>query len=178
MRSIAAFSTITLLAACSPDRTADRPAAGTDTVIETGRTAASEAPGDTAGVRNELMRLEREYIATATSRDSAAGARLVAADARIQNADGSVQTGAEMVEEVISGAVTFDSASIDSMQVRLLSSEVALVSGIARIRGRARAAGGSKPQEFGGTYRLLNVWQRRGGQWQLVAEAGTALRKR
>jgi ketosteroid isomerase-like protein len=64
------------------------------------------------------------------------------------------------------------------MEVRLLSPEVALVSGIARIRGRSRAAGDRKAQEFSGTYRLLNIWQRPGGRWQLVAEAGTRLRER
>jgi hypothetical protein len=106
MRKIASLVTAALLAACSPNRTADKPAGGTDTVTDIGRRAANQAPADTAGVREELMRLEREYFSTATSRDSAAGARLVAADARIQNADGSVQTGAQMIGEVISGAVT------------------------------------------------------------------------
>jgi ketosteroid isomerase-like protein len=152
---------ITFLASCNRDN----PRAGQTT--ETSR--------DTAGVREEIVRLQHEYLENARTRDSAAAGRLLAGDAIIQNPDGSVQTGAQNMKDLLSGMATYDSLSADSLQVQVLGPGVALVSGRARVRGRAKMPGG-KTQEFSGWYRFMDVWQkRREGQWQVVAEQVTRI---
>jgi hypothetical protein len=163
------LATAALLAGCGTSDRSARDATG-DT-----STAQQTIPTDTAQIAQELVRLEREYVQVETTRDSTAATRLVAPDAIINNPDGTVQTGTQMVSDVSSGVLTFDSLSTDSLQVRVLGPTVALVAGRVRVRGRLKPPGGGAVQDIGGDYRFIDVWKQRGTQWQIVAEQVTRI---
>ena len=135
------------------------------------------SPAGNAGVSTEVLRLEREYLAAAVG-GAPSRPGLVADDAIIHNPDGSVQTGAQMNADTKSGKVVFDSLQAETMDVRVLGPDAALVHGVARVRGRVMPEGGGAAQDIGGRYRFMDVWQRSGGEWRLVAEHATAIHER
>lgn len=132
------------------------------------RPAAAQA--DT-GVIATVRRLQHAYAEAVLRKDSVALRRIEAADAVIVGPDGSVGTGADDIRAVLSGEVVFDSLKVDSLVIRPVG-PVVVVSALSISRARAGTT------DISGTYRLLDVWARRGGQWQVVAEQITPVTRR
>ncbi|GAC1682835.1 MAG: hypothetical protein NVS9B3_00540 [Gemmatimonadaceae bacterium] len=110
-----------------------------------------------------IEKLEHALVTATLRRDSTVLSRLEAPDAMIGNPDGTYANGKADIRTVLSGAVAYDSLTLDSMDVRALGS-TAIVSGRAMVRGHAG------PNDISGAYRFLDVWTRRQGRWRLVAE--------
>jgi uncharacterized protein (TIGR02246 family) len=134
-----------------------------------GDSAASGA--DAAGAMETaatLRRLEIEWADAAVRRDSATLARFEAPDAVFTYPDGATGTSADDIRSIMTGVVIFDSVTIDSVRVRPLGTDAAIVTGRAVNRARMRSSGGQM-QDISGTYRFQDVWQQRDGRWQIRA---------
>ncbi|GAC1683987.1 MAG: hypothetical protein NVS9B3_02040 [Gemmatimonadaceae bacterium] len=117
-----------------------------------------------------IQQLEHDLVAAIVRRDSVTLSRLEAADAMIGAPDGTSGTGSADIKSYLSGAVVYDSLRLDSMEVRSLGAT-------AIVAGRAIARGHAGPTDISGTYHFLDVWTRRGGRWQVVAEQITPVAK-
>jgi uncharacterized protein DUF4440 len=93
----------------------------------------------------------------------------------IQYPDGTVGTGASDVNAAVSGMAQIDASDQDSVRVHLVSPSVALVVYRASIKGNMRATTGTQAQDISGNYRFMDVWRKRGSQWQLVAQQITGI---
>jgi hypothetical protein len=122
-----------------------------------------------------FIRLERGLAKAAVRRDTIALARMEPPNATFHYPDGTTGTGTSDVQGIASGAVTFDSIAVDSMHVRLLSPTVAIVTGRAGLRGRAKPPKGGQAQDLTGQYRFLDVWEKRGNRWQIAASQSTRI---
>lgn len=130
------------------------------------------AAGTDTGAIATVRKLQHTYATAAMRRDSATLKRLEAPDAIMGGPDGTVSTGADDVKSVLSGALAIDSLTVDSLDIR--PAGTAMVASVITtiVRGHAGTV------DIAGSYRILDVWARRGGQWQIVAEQVTPMARR
>lgn len=117
-----------------------------------------------------LAGLIQEWVRALVSRDTAVLNRIIADDYVVTAADGSVLTRAQDLEPVLSGRIVIQSATADSVRVRLFGN-AGVVTGV----GAFLVAAGDRPARLF-RERFTEVFVRRGGRWQVVASASTALR--
>jgi ketosteroid isomerase-like protein len=122
-----------------------------------------------------IKRIEQRYAKATVERDTLVLRRLESPDAVIQYPDGTVGTGASDVNAMVSGMAQIDAYDQDSVRVHLVSPSVAVVVYRASIKGNMRATAGTQAQDISGNYRFMDVWRKRGGQWQLVAQQITGI---
>jgi hypothetical protein len=106
------------------------------------------------------------------ARDTVALARILAADATLVGSDGSVETGAQQHREIVSGTrgdAVFDT---DSTEVPPRA-DGSHGERLQRVRGHCTPPGGQR-RDVNEFVRFLDVWQRIGGRWQIVAEFDTS----
>lgn len=121
--------------------------------------AAGQTP---AGVEQELMRLTDQYVAALKGEDAAALERIWADDLTFINSGGVVQTKAQRLADIRSGANKFDTLDAAERTLRVYG-DAAVMTSLSTIKGQY---GG---QEVSGRFRVTQVWARRGGAWQIVA---------
>jgi ketosteroid isomerase-like protein len=121
-----------------------------------------------AGASDELMKIEHEVLAALLKKDAAAFGKHFADDAVLTTPDGSVQTKAQLVGDVKSGALVLDASTISDMKVQV-HGDAAVVTYITVDKGKY------KGQDISGRFRWMDVFVRRGGVWQLVAGQGTPI---
>jgi len=138
-------------------------------------TAGSAHDEGTAAVVETLRNLQHEYVRATLKRDTLALRRLEPSDATFHYPDGSTGTGKTDLAAVTSGAVMFDSFKVDSLRVRVLAPTVAVVTGHASIRGKAKLGDAGQEQDLSGEFRFIDVWRHRAGQWQIAAEQYTKI---
>jgi ketosteroid isomerase-like protein len=122
-----------------------------------------------------LKRIEQRYAKATVERDTLVLRRLESPDAVIQYPDGTVGTGASDVNAVVSGMAQIEAYDQDSVRVHLVNPTVAVVVYRASVKGNMRATAGTQAQDISGNYRFMDVWRKRGGQWQLVAQQITGI---
>ena len=116
----------------------------------------------------EVMAVEREWTEAHRVTDAATFDRLMADDFVRINSDGSVVHRAEALASFENGKRTWDFAEGAEYDVRVYG-DTALVF----VRWTARGSNNGKPFDY--TARILSVYHRRKGRWQMVAEQSTAL---
>ena len=121
-----------------------------------------------AGVEQMLEKMEHDAVAALLKRDVAGFGKIFADDAVLVTPDGSVQTKAQLVAEVKSGALVLEASAIAEMKVRVYG-DSAVASYITTDKGKY------KGQDISGTYRWTDTFVRRGGKWQIVAGQGTPI---
>jgi ketosteroid isomerase-like protein len=124
-------------------------------------------PAD-AGVEQALMKIENEMMAALLKKDVATFGKHFADDAVLTTPDGAVQTKAQLLGDVKSGALVLESSSITDMKVKA-HGDAAVVTYITTDKGKY------KGQDISGRFRWTDVFVRRGGSWQLVAGQGTPI---
>jgi ketosteroid isomerase-like protein len=144
-------------------------ASGSAMAQESGKESAP-GPKEGAGAEASVMRAWAEYREALTKRDTAKLERIWADDYTFVNGRGMLLTKAERLQNIKSGATQFDSIEDKDRKVRLYG-DTALITG--KVTLKARYSG----QEASGDYRYLNVWVKRGGKWQLVANQITPITK-
>ncbi len=123
-----------------------------------------------AGAEDAVKQAERDWASAVVKKDYAVLDRVLADDLAYTHSDGRLDTKKDLVESLRSGKQTYDAAEHQSMDVRLIGKDVALV----RARLRMTAAAGGKPATPA-NFSALRVYQLRQGRWQLVAHQSARL---
>ena len=123
-----------------------------------------------AGAEDTVKQVERDWASAVVKKDYAVLDRVLADDLAYTHSDGRLDTKKEYIESLRSGKQTYDAADHQSMDVRLIGKDVALV----RARLRMTAAAGGKPATPA-NFSVLRVYQLKGGRWQLVGHQSARL---
>lgn len=129
--------------------------------------AAKPAAADAEAI---LMKMEHDATAALLKKDAAGFGRIFADDAVLTGPDGAVQTKAQLLADVKSGALVLESSEMSDMKVRV-HGDAAVVTYATNDKGTY------KGQDVSGRYRWTDVFVRRGGSWQIVASQGTPVQK-
>ena len=127
--------------------------------------AAAMKPADASA---ELMKMEHDMLAALLKKDAATFGKHFHDDAVLTTPDGSVQTKAQLLGDVKSGALVLESSSISDMKVKV-HGDAAVVTYITTDKGKY------KGQDISGRFRWTDVFVRQGGAWQLLAGQGTPI---
>lgn len=125
----------------------------------------------TAATDKALENRFREYTEALTKRDMATLDRVWAAEYTFINPQGELVTKAQRMENLKSGATEFK--SINPQQEKLqVQGDLAIDIGRVTLQGTKYSG-----QESSGEYRYMNVWMKRQGQWQMLANQITLIKK-
>jgi uncharacterized protein (TIGR02246 family) len=153
MRRILAIAALVIAAApLTLGQTPDKPA----------QPAGEKVGMGAAKAEQELAQLADQYIAALKGKDASALGRLWADDLTFITPGGVVQTKAQRLADIQSGATRFDTLDSAERAFRVYG-DAAVMTTLTTIKGQY---GG---QEASGQYRVTQVWVRRGGGWQIVA---------
>ena len=123
-----------------------------------------------AGPEDSIKQAEKDWAVAVVKKDYAALERVLADDLAYTHSDGRLDTKKDYIESLRSGKQTYDAAEHQSMDVRMIGKDVALV----RARLRMTAASGGKP----GTpanFSVLRVYKLNGGKWQMLGHQSARL---
>ncbi len=129
---------------------------------ERDRKPTGEKVGMAANAEQEVTQLTDQYIAALKGKDAAALERIWADDLTFITLRGDVQTKAQRLADIQSGANRFDSLESTDRTVKVYG-DTAVMTSLTTLKGQY---GG---QEASGRFRVMNVFVRRGGRWQIVA---------
>jgi uncharacterized protein (TIGR02246 family) len=115
-----------------------------------------------AGAEQELTQLADQYTAALKGKDAAALGRLWADDLTFITPGGAVQTKAQRLADIQSGATRFDTLEATDRTFRVYG-DAAVMTTLTTIKGQYSG------QEASGQYRVTQVYVRRDGAWQIVA---------
>jgi ketosteroid isomerase-like protein len=123
-----------------------------------------------AGAEDTVKQAERDWANAVVKKDYAVLDRVLADDLAYTHSDGRLDNKKNYVESLRSGKQTYDAAEHQSIDVRLIGKDVALVR--SRLRMTAAAAGKTAvPANFS----TLRVYQLKNGRWQMVAHQSARL---
>ena len=115
-----------------------------------------------------LMKMERDGAAALMKRDLAGFSAIFAEDVVFTGPDGAVQTKAQLLADVKSGALVIQSTEISDLKVHVFG-ESAVVTYATTDKGKY------KERDISGRYRWTDVFVHRAGKWQIVASQGTPI---
>jgi hypothetical protein len=115
-----------------------------------------------------LMKMERDAATALTKGDLAGFGGIFADDATLVGPDGAVQTKAQLLADVKSGALKIQSTEISDLKVRVFGESAIATYG-------TNDKGKDKERDITGRYRWTDVFLHRGGKWQIVASQGTQI---
>jgi uncharacterized protein (TIGR02246 family) len=137
----------------APAQTPEQPAA---------QKPAAEKVGMAGNAESEVTQLTDRYVAALKAKDAATLQSIWADDLTFINLRGDVQTKAQRLADIQSGANKFDSLEVSERTVKVYG-DAAVMTSLTTLKGQY---GG---REAGGQFRVTNVFVRRGGQWQIVS---------
>jgi ketosteroid isomerase-like protein len=108
-----------------------------------------------------VLDLEDAWAKAVVKRDAATFKRLLA-PGFVYTEDDRVQSGEQLIRDVVAGTDTLTEASNQQLQTRAFDN-VMIVTGWLVMKGQ----GGGKP--FNRRYRFTDTWLKRDGQWQIIA---------
>ena len=123
-----------------------------------------------AGAEDAVKQAERDWASAVVKKDYAVLDRVLADDLAYTHSDGRLDTKKEYIESLRSGKQTYDAAEHQSIDVRLIGKDVALV----RARIRMTAAAGGKPA-VPANFSALRVYQLKNGRWQMLGHQSARL---
>ena len=123
-----------------------------------------------AGAEDSIKQAEKDWASAVVKKDYAVLDRVLADDLAYTHSDGRLDDKKSLVESLKSGKQTYDAAEHQSIDVKLLGKDVALV----RIRVRMTAASGGKPG-VPANFSALRVYQQKNGRWQMVGHQSARL---
>jgi uncharacterized protein (TIGR02246 family) len=115
-----------------------------------------------AAAEQELTQLADQYTAALKGKDAAALGRLWADDLTFITPGGAVQTKAQRLADIQSGATRFDTLEATDRTFRVYG-DAAVMTTLTTVKGQYSG------QAASGQYRVTQVYVRRGGAWQIVA---------
>jgi len=120
------------------------------------------------GTEATLMKMERDAAAALVKGDLAGFGGIFAEDATLTGPDGAVQTKAQLLADLKSGALAIQSSEISDLKVRAFG-ESAIATYMTTDKGKY------KDRDISGRYRWTDIFVHRGGKWQIVAAQGTPI---
>jgi ketosteroid isomerase-like protein len=123
-----------------------------------------------AGAEDMVKQAERDWATAVVKKDYAVLDRVLADDLAYTHSDGRLDTKQALIGSLKSGKQTYDAAEHQSIEVRLVGKDVALV----RARIRMTAAAGGKPA-VPANFSALRVYQLKGGRWQMIGHQSARL---
>ena len=123
-----------------------------------------------AGPEDAIKQAERDWASAVVKKDYAGLERVLADDLAYTHSDGRLDSKKDYIESLRSGKQTYDAAEHQSIDVRMLTKDVALV----RARLRMTAAAGGKPA-VPANFSALRVYHLRNGRWQMVGHQSARL---
>ena len=125
-----------------------------------------------AGPEDAIKQAEREWATAVVKKDYPTLQRVMAPDLAYTHSDGRLDTLQSYIESLKSGKQTYDAAEHQSIDVKMLGKDVALVR--ATLRMTASSGGqAAAPANFS----VLRVYKLNKGQWQLVGHQSARLAK-
>jgi ketosteroid isomerase-like protein len=122
-------------------------------------------------VKEELLKLEKEFTQAIVKNDADAIARFLADDWIIIDADGGIVDKARFLGVIKSGALTHEMMESDEVAVRIYG-EAAVVTGLTATKGKFMG------QEFSTRERATDVFVKQSGRWQCVFSQLTRFSKK
>jgi uncharacterized protein (TIGR02246 family) len=116
----------------------------------------------------QVRQLEREWIDAFLRGDTETLDRILADDFVFTDPEGRLLTKAEWIADMTSGELTFESVHIDDLQVRMYG-DAAVANGRVTVKALTKEGG------YDGQYCYTDMYVKRGGRWQAVAEQATFL---
>lgn len=133
--------------------------------VTVSQTTGSKSTGSNKSER-EILKFIDDWIAALLGNDSVAVDRLVSDDFHIVLSNGGTRTKEQELAPIKSGELKFQHLSAEDVKV-FVSGDTAISTGIGIYGGT------SKGQPFEGRERFFDVFQRRNGQWKLLASRST-----
>lgn len=118
-------------------------------------------PDQTTSDRKDVLELEYKFIDASLRGDTGSLDSILAADFVFTDPDGVNLNKREWLDDLGTGDFKFESIDIDEIDVRV-KGDVATAEATLRIKARSRKAG------YSGTYSAIDIYERRGGRWQLT----------
>ena len=123
-----------------------------------------------AGPEDSIKQAEKDWAVGVVKKDYAILDRVLADDLQYTHSDGRLDTKKDYIESLRSGKQTYDAAEHQSMDVRMIGKDVALV----RARLRMTATSGGKPA-VPANFSVLRVYKNNAGKWQMVGHQSARL---
>ena len=116
-----------------------------------------------------VTKLEQDMSAALTKADAAAVEGMVADNFHLVNPDGTIQTKAQFVADLKSGAFKLTQNNLSEVKVQAADADMAVVT------YRSEDKGTYKGEDISGQYRWTDVLVKRDGKWQFVVGQGTRI---
>ncbi len=123
-----------------------------------------------AGPEDAIKKAEQDWATAVVKKDYAVLDRVLADDLAYTHSDGRLDTKQALIDSLKSGKQTYEAAEHQSIEVKMLAKDVALVRG----RVRMTAAAGGKPA-VPANFSMLRVYQLKGGKWQMIGHQSARL---
>jgi len=123
-----------------------------------------------AGAEDSVKQADKDWASAVVKKDYAVLDRVLADDLAYTHSDGRLDGKKDYIESLRSGKQTYNAAEHQSIDVRLIGKDVALVR--AKLRMTATTAGKpATPANFS----ALRVYQLKNGHWQMLAHQSARL---
>ena len=152
-----------LLSGCQPAANTNAPVA----------TSPSPERVDTASIQTELLRIENDWPRIIKDRDGAAVRKIEADDVVIVYPDGSSGGKDQDIKDMEAGNLTYEGWDISELSIKVLNADSAVATMRIDVKNGKYKMPNGKEQNISGTYRSIDTFARRNGQWQIVASATT-----
>jgi len=116
----------------------------------------------------QVRQLENEWINAFIEGDTETLDRILAEDFIFTDPEGRLLTKAEWLADLKSGELNFESIHLDNLQVRMYG-DAAVANGRVTVKAQSKEGG------FNGQYCYTDMYVKRNGQWQAVAEQAILL---
>jgi uncharacterized protein (TIGR02246 family) len=123
-----------------------------------------------AGPEDAVKQAERDWATAVVKKDAAVLNRVLADDLAYTHSDGRLDTKQSYIESIRSGKQSYQAAEHQSIDVRLISKDVALL----RARLSMTTASGDKPAAPA-NFSVLRVYQLKNGRWQMTGHQSARL---
>lgn len=155
-------------------QTACQPGADTDrSAVTPANTNSGREAVDTASIEAELLRIENDWPRVIKEKDTAAVGRVEADDIVLVYPDGSMGNKERDLQDIAAGNLTADTIAMSDLQVKILDSDAAVVTGHTEMRNGKYKMPDGKFLDTSGKYRFVDTFARRNGEWKLVAGIST-----
>lgn len=131
----------------------------------------SESPHDKKLMEAAVLKMGQEYVKMIRNQDAAAIERILDDEYLYTNEDGKVKNKAEDLASYKNSDTKFEVFEISDQKVRVIGNNAAVETGTVRFKGTAKG----KP--FDGSERYTTTWVARNGQWKIVADHTSEIKK-
>ncbi len=115
-----------------------------------------------AETEQAILKFERDWANAYVKGDAAAIEQIEADDFTFVGSDGTIETKADEIRNLKSGALKMTECKVEDMKVRVYG-KTAVVTGLNTIKGK------EKGQDISGKYRFTDVLVRKKDKWQAVS---------